>query len=264
MIGVVSVLSFFVLCILILRQPRSPLQVWWYNMTKQLVKRSFIKVLDAAAGFLFDFDGVLADSEPLFRRSWNIALAPWGHEISPEDYWKYWSSLGEGLEGEIRRCGLNGIDISLAEERQKTIYEKFVDDGLVPLFPGTVRLLETLSSSEIASRWQFCIASNTPVRLIRKILRKGGAKAPLIVGGDNLEKKPAPDIFIRASELLDVSPSSTLVFEDSWKGVEAAQRGGFISVLVLSSHNRRFDIKSEFVIDSIQYVLDLLIEGSWQ
>ena len=231
-------------------------------MTNQLVKHSFIKVLDTAVAFLFDFDGVLADSEPLFRRSWNIALAPWGHEISPEDYWKYWSSLGEGLEGEIRRYGLNGIDVSLAGKRQKTIYENFVNDGLVPLFPGTVRLLETLSSSEIASRWQFCIASNTPARLIRSILQKGGAKIPLIVGGDNLKKKPAPDIFLRASELLDVNPLSTLVFEDSWKGVAAAEKGGFISVLVLNSHNRRLDIKSEFVIDSIQFVLDLLMKGA--
>ena len=231
-------------------------------MTKQLVKHSFINVRDAAAALLFDFDGVLADSEPLFRRSWNIALAPWGHEISPEDYWKYWSSLGEGLEGEIRRYKLNGIDVSLARNRQKTIYENFVNDGLVPLFPGAVRLLESLSSGENASRWQFCIASNTPARLIHNILLNGGAKIPLIVGGDNLDKKPAPDIFLRASSLLDVSPLSTLVFEDSWKGIAAAQKGGFISVLVLNSHNRRLDIKSEFVIDSIQSVIDLLIEGS--
>ncbi len=233
-------------------------------MTKQLVKHSFIKVLDAAVALLFDFDGVLADSEPLFRRSWNIALEPWGHEISPEDYWKYWSSLGEGLEGEIRRYGLNGIDVSIARKRQKTIYENFVNDGLVPLFPGTVRLLETFSSNEAACRWQFCIASNTPVRLIRNILLAGGAKIPLIVGGDNLEKKPAPDIFLRASSLLDVRPSSTLVFEDSWKGVAAAEKGGFVSVLVLNSHNGRLDIKSEFVIDSIQSVLDLLTERSLQ
>ena len=233
-------------------------------MTNHTVKHSFVPAWDTSVAFLFDFDGVLADSEPLFRRSWNIALQPWGHEISPEDYWKYWSSLGEGLAGEVRRCGLERIDIPLARERQKSVYQSFVNDGRIPLFPQTARLLEMLSSEKIASRWRFCIASNTPRRLIREILIKGGAPVPLIVGGDNLEKKPSPDIFLRASSLLDVDPSSTLVFEDSWKGVAAAQGGGFRSVLVLNSYNRGLDIGSEFVIDSIQSILDLLDGGSIQ
>ena len=86
----------------------------------------------------------------------------------------------------------------------------------------------------------------------------------MIVGGDNLEKKPSPDIFLRASTLLDVEPRSTLVFEDSQKGVTAAERGGFISVLVLNSYNRGLDISSEFVIDSIQTILDLLTERGLQ
>ena len=86
----------------------------------------------------------------------------------------------------------------------------------------------------------------------------------MIVGGDNLEKKPSPDIFFRASSLLDVSPRSTLVFEDSWKGITAAERGGFRSVLILNSYNRGLDIRSEFVIDSIQGILDLIEEGSTQ
>ena len=233
-------------------------------MMKQSVKHKFVPVWDASAAFLFDFDGVLADSEPLFRRSWNIALQPWGHEISPEDYWKYWSSLGEGLEGEIRRYGLEAIDVPLARQRQKYIYEDFVNDDKVPLFPQAARLLEILSSEKIASRRQFCIASNTPSGIIRKILLNGGAPVPLIVGGEKLKKKPSPDIFLRAASLLDVSPPSTLVFEDSWKGVAAAQRGGFRSVLVLNSYNRGLDIKSEFVIDSIQPILDLLDEGILQ
>ncbi len=230
-------------------------------MTKHSVKHEFISAWDASVAFLFDFDGVLADSEPLFRRSWNIALQPWGHEVSPEDYWKYWSSLGEGLEGEIRRCGLDRIDVPLARKRQKDIYEGFVNEGKVPLFPQTARLLEVLSSKKIASRWQFCIASNTPSRLIRRILIGGGAPVPLVVGGDNLEKKPSPDIFLRASSLLDVNPQSTLVFEDSWKGVTAAEKGGFVSILVLNPYNRGLDIRSEFVIDSMQLILDLLNEG---
>lgn len=231
-------------------------------MTKKSVADSFVSVWREAAAFLFDFDGVLADSEPLFRRSWNSALQPWGHAISPEDYWKYWSSLGEGLDGEIRRRGLSGIDVPLARSRQKEFYEEFVNEGMVPLFPRAAELLEMMSSREKTSRRAFCIASNTPCNLIRKILTRGGAPVPLIIGGDNLRKKPSPDIFIEASSSLGISPESGLVFEDSWKGVMAARAGGFKSVLVLNRYNRKLDIKSDYVINGIEPILDLVSERS--
>ncbi|MGM0627877.1 MAG: hypothetical protein ACQETZ_06940, partial [Candidatus Fermentibacterota bacterium] len=56
-------------------------------------------LLSGATHLILDFDGVVADSEPLFRRSWNHALSSVGHRVSEEDYWLHWSSLGEGLEG---------------------------------------------------------------------------------------------------------------------------------------------------------------------
>jgi HAD superfamily hydrolase (TIGR01509 family) len=233
-------------------------------MDRKPVTFDFSSTWSTAASFLFDFDGVLADSEPLFRRSWNIAFEPWGHCISKQDYWKYWSSLGEGLEGEIMRYGLEGIDIPRVRKRQKETYEGFVNDGMVPLFPNAARLLEMLSSRDKFFRRPYCIASNTPFSLVRKILIAGGASVPLIVGGDKLEKKPSPDIFLRAASLIGCSPSSTLVFEDSWKGVTAAERGGFVSVLVLNQYNRNFDIKSEFVIDGIQKLIDIIAGGSMQ
>ena len=89
-----------------------------------------------ADAILLDFDGVLADSEPVFRRSWNEALEPWGHTIGEKEYWRYWSSLGEGLEGEIRRNDLRRIDAEEAGRRQKTAYRRFVENGDVALFPG--------------------------------------------------------------------------------------------------------------------------------
>lgn len=117
-------------------------------------------------------------------------------------------------------------------------------------------MLEMLSSKEISAARPYAIASNTPLALIRKILSAWGLRVPFIVGGEGLEKKPSPDIFLRAAGLLDCDPSSTLVFEDSWKGVTAAETGGFISVLVLNRYNKNFDIKSKYVIDGIQPIID--------
>ncbi|MCD4848890.1 MAG: HAD family phosphatase [Candidatus Aegiribacteria sp.] len=213
---------------------------------------------DKCNAVLFDFDGVLADSEPFFRRSWNVALEPWDHSISPEDYWLYWSSLGEGLEGEIRRHGLRNIDVDQAVSSQRKIYEGYCRRGDIPLFPRVRELLDRLSSEEGTSARSFCIASNTPSWIVKEILQHSHAHVPALVGGEGLRKKPAPDIFLLAASKLGVSPSDTLVFEDSWKGIRAAEEGGFQSVLVLNDLNRGFDIKPGYIINGIGAILALL------
>ncbi len=207
---------------------------------------------------LFDFDGVLADSEPFFRRSWNAALEPWGHSITPEDYWLYWSSLGEGLEGEIRRNGLQNIDADQAARSQREIYEGYCRRGDIPLFPRVKMLLARLSSASEMSIPPFCIASNTRSWIVKEILQHCNAHIPALVGGEGLRKKPAPDIFLLAASRLGVMPSDILVFEDSWKGIRAAEEGGFQSVLVLNDLNRGLDIRSGYAINGIGSILTLL------
>lgn len=207
---------------------------------------------------LFDFDGVLADSEPFFRKSWNAALEPWGHAIPPLDYWLYWSSLGEGLEGEIRRHELKNIDVDQASSSQRKIYEGYCRRGDIPLFPKVPELLARLSSGKETSTRPFCIASNTPSWIVKEILQHFNANVPVIVGGEGLRKKPSPDIFLSAASKLAVLPSDILVFEDSWKGIRAAAEGGFQSVFVLNDLNRGLDIKSGYVINGIGSLLEIL------
>lgn len=207
---------------------------------------------------LFDFDGVLADSEPFFRKSWNAALKPWGHSIPPLDYWRYWSSLGEGLKGEIQRHKLENIDVDQAALSQRKIYESYCKRGDIQLFPRVRELLARLSSGEETLMRPFCIASNTPSWIVKEILQQSHVQMPVLVGGEGLRKKPAPDIFLLAASKLGALPSDSLVFEDSWKGIRAAEEGGFQSVLVLNNLNRGLDIKSRYVINGIGSVLALL------
>lgn len=219
---------------------------------------SLVAVIGNADAMLLDFDGVIADSEPFFRRSWNMALEPWGLIIPEKDYWKYWSSLGEGLRGEMERRGLSSVDPELAERRQRQFYREFVESGMIPLFPGSVEFLETLDSGEGWAGRPYCIASNTPAELVRDILSAGGAPVPNIVGGEGLDKKPSPAIFLEAASRLDCSPRSTVVLEDSWKGVEAAERGGFISVLVMNRYNRDLEIESMFRVDGTGTLMEFI------
>ncbi|MBD3277603.1 MAG: HAD-IA family hydrolase [Candidatus Aegiribacteria sp.] len=230
----------------------------WKFLTMESTGRKRLEALLRKSSAVFlDFDGVLAHSEPVFRSSWNAALEPWEHEISEEDYWKYWSSLGQGLEGEIERKDLKGIDRHAAADRQKRIYRDLVNSNRVPLFPLAVPLIELLCGS---SSYSTCIASNTDSDLIRTILDFNDASViPPIVGGGGLPKKPSPAIFLKASELTGAHPEKTVVFEDSWKGVRAAEKGGFNCVLVLNSCNRKLDIPCEHKTDGLKELYQILL-----
>jgi beta-phosphoglucomutase-like phosphatase (HAD superfamily) len=207
---------------------------------------------------VFDFDGVLADSEPFYRDSWNEALSPWGHTIPEEEYWLHWTSLGEGLEGEIERHSLEGVDRDVARARQEEVYEACCARGEIPLFQGVPRLLTRLSSPGEPGGRPFVIASNTPSHRIRLILEAAGIGLPEIVGGEGLRRKPSPDIFLRAASVMGVRPSECLVFEDAKKGVDAALAGGFPVVVVENRQNAGMDHEGFCVAGGIPHLLRVL------
>lgn len=209
---------------------------------------------------LFDFDGVLADSEPVHRLAYNTVLAAWGHHVPENDYWKYWTSLGEGVEGEIRRRGLTGIDPDAVKRAKRRLFEQYCAAGRVPLFPETPGLLSALIRS---TRWDFAIASNTPAPLVEQILRLGGSPVPeRIFGGEALPPKPAPDIFLAAVAGMGHPPEATIVVEDAEKGVLAARRAGLHCVLVVTALNSGLDVEADFRIQGLSVLQDLLFPAS--
>lgn len=189
---------------------------------------------ESCGAVLFDFDGVLADSEPFFRETWNMAISP-TPPIGESEYFLRWSFLGEG-EQHLTEMGFSPDDKTALRSRQKELYRALCLAGAIPLFPEAVELL-----SWVSGRKPCIIASNTDSDLVRAVLESAGSPVPPVVGGEGLRHKPDPDIFLRAASVLGVPPESCLVVEDAWKGIEAARRGGFNAVLVRTPHNAGFD-----------------------
>lgn len=179
---------------------------------------------------LFDFDGVLADSEPLYRDTWNSAISP-APPICEDEYYLRWSFLGQG-EQHLMEMGFSRDERDALGNRQRELYGALCLAGAVPLFPESAGIL-----SWVSRRKPCVIASNTDSDLVRTVLERGGSQVPPIVGGEGLRHKPDPDIFLRAADLLGVPPGSCLVIEDAWKGMEAARRGGFRAILVRTPRN---------------------------
>lgn len=175
-------------------------------------------------GIILDFDGTLADSEPLYYQANRRAFLEFGHAIDETEYYHHWSLLGEGSAGEIERHGLTAVDGDGVRSLSRKFYREQVNTCTVPLFPGAREVLTQLP----ANGFQTVIASNTDRVIIEKILEQNGFREiPVpVIGGDGLAPKPAPDIFLRAQSALKLPKSNCLILEDTDKGVRAARRAG--------------------------------------
>lgn len=177
---------------------------------------------------IFDLDGVLLDSEPIYLRATNTVLAREGKHLSAEvnaEYigWRYPEFVGDI----IARLGLAHPPKYYAAET-RTEAERLFMGPLEPP-PGALDLIDRLEAASVP----LAVGSSSSQAWVDWILRGLGVRDrfPVIVGGDQVAQgKPAPDIFLRCAELLAVEPGRCAVIEDSPPGVLAACRAGMTPI----------------------------------
>ena len=210
-------------------------------------------------GVIFDMDGLMFDSEPIWRQCWPPAFERAGLEMIPE--------LPELVPG-MSRLGtidyvseLYGGDPRATEavENYYTIAKEYFYEHGAPKKKGLVELLERLAELGIPS----AVASSSARALVENNLRHAGLEGAfaIIVSGDmGLTSKPAPDIFLEAARQLGTNPAETIVLEDSESGLRAAIAGGFIPVFVPDISHVSDEIRAQatHICDSLLEVRDIL------
>jgi mannitol-1-/sugar-/sorbitol-6-/2-deoxyglucose-6-phosphatase len=183
----------------------------------------------APDALLFDMDGLLVDSEPVWGRAEQRLMASWGATWSDAD---------------MHACRGTGIPETVARmaERAGRGFDPARDPGaLVDVFLGLVgeiaeqRGARALVTKAKCAGLRVAVASSSPARVVRRVLEARGL-APLfdvwVTGDDVPRKKPDPAIFLLAAERCGVAPPRCLVLEDSMPGVLGAKRAGIPVVAV--------------------------------
>ena len=193
--------------------------------------------LTQGLGLIFDLDGVIVDSMPFHRRAWQRYLEVTG--IGAGDSLDFMH--GQRNEEIVR--GLLGPEADLQTviahgAAKEQMYRDMLRDRLGEhLVAGIAEWLEHISGAPIA------VATNAERTNVDFVLDGGGLRAYFnaIVDGSQVERpKPAPDVYLRAAELLEIQPRNCIVFEDSPVGVAAAVAAGMRVVGVLT-HARALD-----------------------
>lgn len=183
----------------------------------------------AFTAVVFDMDGLLLDSERPTRDAWLQSAAALGVPLTEADY------LGVvGLnhrDSQARMLAMFGGDAALLDA-VRTRTDALIAAG--PPFapkPGARILLETLRAAGLPC----AVASSTHVAQVDERLQRAGLRDHFaaICGGDEIAQgKPAPDLYLLALQRLNAPAATTLAFEDSGHGVQAALAAGLATVAV--------------------------------
>ena len=213
---------------------------------------------------IFDFDGVIADAEPIHLKAFQEVLSEEGINLSNKDYYDKYLALDDktcfAMVLKDRGIDFDRALIDALMLRKSRYYDKFIRENLV-IFPGVVDFIK-----KAYGKYTLAIASGALRHEIEFILECAGIRKEfnIIVSADDVENcKPNPEVFVKVLERINnlgpsksgiIHPSECLVIEDSVAGIKAAHDAGMKCLAVTNSYSPEKLSEADMIVKSLEEV----------
>ena len=183
---------------------------------------------------LFDFDGLILDTETSEFRVWQAIYREYGQEMLAETWGQVVGGYGiSNFDGAVHLAELlgNGINAEALHARYRSESDALIAEQ--PILPGVVDYLDEAQRLGLG----LAVASSSPHKWVDSHLTRLGLfdRFQNIICADDVppgRTKPHPDLFLKALDALDVQPDEAIALEDSPNGVLAAKRAGIFVVSI--------------------------------
>ena len=200
---------------------------------------------------VFDLDGLLIDTEPVFREAATRLLA--GHGIPPDPAFMQAIMGVPGRDALPRFRDHFRLTVPLEEVERgyRHFFFEVLQSGPAPLMPGAAELLAALEACRIPK----VIATSSGRDYVRVVFGPHGLLdrfAFVLTCEDVTHGKPHPEVYELAARRLGLPPADVLVLEDSPVGMRAAKAAGCRCVVVPHEHTPRADlVPADAVVESL-------------
>jgi len=203
-------------------------------------------------------DGVLVNSEPVILAAAIAGLKEYGVSAKPEDFVPFIGAGEDKFVGGVAEK--YGVEYRV--EMKRRVYEIYLEmvDSNLKVYDGTAEVLIRLKKAG----YKLALASSADRIKIDANLRVAGIEKHIftaIVSGEEVkEKKPSPEIYLKAAERIGIPPERCIVVEDAVNGIMSAKAAGMRSIGITTSFDKEVLLRegADFVCDNILQVYDII------
>lgn len=190
---------------------------------------------------LFDFDGVIVNTEESNSYYLGLALKEFGVELTEKDKLRLIGTHDQQMLEELLKESTYKVTLEQLQNKRSEKGNTYENGDIRPM-PNLVPMIQQLRKKGV----KMAVVTSTTTKLIIIALNRMGILNlfDVIVCGDMCKKrKPDPECYIKAMSLLGAKSEECIVFEDSTVGIQAAKRAG-IEVIAYVGSGVRQDISS--------------------
>lgn len=216
------------------------------------------------AAVIFDFDGIIVDSEPMHFRAFNEVLNPLDINISWDDYCDIYIGFDDrdafrevfNASGRIPESD----DIPKLIKQKTEVFQSYVRNGEATPLPGAIDLIKSIP---VALPTALC--SGALREDILPIINKLGiadAFKTIVTAEDTPRSKPDPAPYKLTVEKLELDdPAAAIAIEDTPAGIMSAKGAGLKVLAVTNSYDRDFLMEADGITDSLENVTQSTFEN---
>ena len=209
---------------------------------------------------IFDFDGLILDTETPEVEVWQSIFREHGHELPVHEWVKTIGGYGiSTYDAATHLSGLTGLDPAPLRARYRSESDIIIHAS--PVLPGVINLLDEARTRQV----KLAVASSSPHSWVDAHLARLGlaARFDRVICAEDVppgRTKPNPDLFLEALNQLQVGKEAAVIFEDSPNGVKAARVAGVFVVAVPNPLTARLGVDgADLTVSSLaELSLDIL------
>jgi HAD superfamily hydrolase (TIGR01509 family) len=182
----------------------------------------------AIEAVVFDLDGILIDSEPVWEEVRRGFVAEHGGTWPPDAQKRLMGMSTPEWAAYVAGMGVDLAPKEIARSVVDRMAERYTER--LPLLPGAVEAVQRM-----AGRWPLGLASSSPPRLIEIALERSGLDQrfqAMLSTEDVQNGKPSPDVYLTVAEKMGHDPTACVAIEDSSNGMRSAKAAGMRLVAI--------------------------------
>jgi HAD superfamily hydrolase (TIGR01509 family) len=204
------------------------------------------------SGLLFDFDGLLVDTESPARLGWEELYREHGHELPLDEWATLVGTIGAPFDPFAHLEELVGEPLDRDELNARRRARELALVDLEDLRPGIESYLEEAKERGLRTAVVSSGSRDWIEPILRRLDRLDHWDAIVAADGDRTRAKPRPTLYLETLELLGLTAEAAVAFEDSPNGVRAAKAAGLFCVAVPNPVTQPLALdEADIVIDSL-------------